>query len=73
MKNIYKEIDSLYKLPVPLNVRNITTDGTTINADKDKKDKNELWLKKVKEDIFIDESVKVLNRMITQNNVAKSN
>ncbi len=73
LKDVVKEIESLYKLPKPMDIRNPTSDTAAINSDKDKIDKNKQWLKFRADDIYIDESVKVLNKMITQNNTAKTN
>ena len=53
--------------------KNLSSDTLAINADKDKIDKNKQWLKVRSDDIYIDQSVKVLNKIITQNNLAKSN
>ena len=71
LKDIYKQIETLYKLPKPMNMNTPASDTTAINSDKDKMDKNKQWLKVRADDIYIDESVKVLNKMITQNNMAK--
>ena len=56
-----------------MNFNNPAADTASINSDKDKIDKNKQWLKVRSDDIYIDESVKVLNKMITQNNMAKTN
>ena len=73
LNDVYKQIETLYKLPKPMAINNLTSDTTSINTDKDKIDKNKQWLKVRSDDIYIDESVKVLNKIITQNNVAKTN
>ncbi len=73
LKRIYKEIEDLYKLAQPMAVRNLSSDTATINAVEDKVEKNKVWLKRLKEDIYIDESVKVVNRMIVRENLAKAN
>jgi carboxyl-terminal processing protease len=70
LKMAYKELDSLYKLPVDMNVVNITADTSGFNADKDRVDRNKQFLKRLKGDIYIDETVKVMNNMINQSNVA---
>jgi hypothetical protein len=44
-----------------------------INAAKEKIDKNTAWLKRISSDIYIDETVKVMNSMITQSATAKTN
>lgn len=66
-----KEIDELYKLNTPLTVNNLAADLNSINSEKDKIEKNRIWLKRLGEDIFIDKSLKVLNKMIVQDNLAR--
>ena len=70
-KDIYKSIEEAYKLPSALNVRNLYSDTSNINLALDKVEKNKVWLKRVQEDIFIDEGVKVLDKMILHQNFAK--
>ncbi|MEO6489815.1 MAG: carboxy terminal-processing peptidase [Ferruginibacter sp.] len=73
LKDVVKHIETLYKLPAPMDMKTLQADTEMISSDKDKMDKNKQWLKVRSDDIYIDESVKVLNKMITQNNLAKSN
>lgn len=68
-----KELDNLYKLNKDLTVKNIVADTVAINSTKEKIDKNTQWLKRVSADIYIDETVKVMNSMITQTATAKNN
>lgn len=68
-----KELDDLYKLNKQLTVKNIQADMSAINAAKEKIDKNTAWLKRISGDIYIDETVKVMNNMITQSTTAKVN
>lgn len=68
-----KELDELYKLNKEMSVKNIAADTLSINAAKEKIEKNNQWLKRVSNDIYIDETVKVLNTMINQSATAKSN
>jgi len=56
-----------------MNVKNIQADMAAINAAKEKIDKNTAWLKRVSGDIYIDETVKVMNSMILQSATAKTN
>jgi carboxyl-terminal processing protease len=73
LKAKQKELEDLYKLSKELNVKNIQADMDKINAAKEKIDKNKAWLKRVSGDIYIDETVKVMNSMITQSATAKVN
>ena len=68
-----KELDELYKLNKDLSVKNNAADLVVINAAKDKIEKNKAWLKRVSGDIYIDETVKVMNNMIMQSATAKTN
>lgn len=68
-----KELENLFKLNKELSVKNIEVDKAAINATKEKTEKNTAWLKRVSGDIYIDETVKVMNSMITQSATAKTN
>ncbi len=56
-----------------MDVINMDADTLTINAAKDKVDRNKQFIKRIGDDIYIDESVKILNKVIEQGNVAKRN
>jgi len=71
VKSLIREFDELYKLQKGMNIVNIPADTADINSAPDKVDKNKQWLKNRSTDIFIDETVKVLNRMIVSQNTAK--
>ncbi len=73
LKATYKELDDLSKLKKEMNIKNIAADTVTINAAKEKVEKNKQWLKRISKDIYIDETVKVMNNMINQSTTAKSN
>jgi carboxyl-terminal processing protease len=73
LKGMYKSLDSLYKLPVDLKVNASAADAARLAGDKDKADKNKQFINRIKSDIYIDETVKVMNNMIRQNNVAINN
>ena len=68
-----KDMDGLSKLSKTMNVKNIAADTMTINSAKEKIKTNSDWLKRVSNDIYIDETVKVMNTMISQNATAKNN
>lgn len=71
LKKVYENLDSLCKLPTPMNVRNLQEDVAVIEAAEDRKEKNKIWIDRIKQDIYIDQTLKVLNKMITQANTAK--
>lgn len=73
LRDVYKQVEELYKLPKPLDVKNIAADTVAINKTKEKIDRNKDFVKKIGTDIYVDETVKVLNKMIVQTNIAKNN
>lgn len=73
LKEVFKDLDTLYKLETPMMVKNLEVDVKEIESAEDKKEKNDIWLKRLKADIFIDQSVKVVDKMIEQKNTVKRN
>ncbi|MEO7561865.1 MAG: carboxy terminal-processing peptidase, partial [Ferruginibacter sp.] len=73
LKDVYKQLEGLYKLSKQLDVKNLSSDSLTLDAAKEKVDRNKQFIKRIGDDIYIDESVKVLNKVIDQGNVAKRN
>jgi carboxyl-terminal processing protease len=73
VKNTYKQLEDLNKLPKELNVKNTAADTVAINSAKDRIEKNKAWLKRISNDIYIDETMKVINTMIMQKATAKNN
>ena len=68
-----KDLDTLSKLSKNLAVKNIAADTLSINSAKEKVEKNTQWIKRLSNDIYIDETVKVLDNMIIQSATAKNN
>ena len=68
-----KELDTLSKLVKNLEVKNPVADTMAINSAKDKTEKNTLWIKRISSDIYIDQTIKVLNNMILQKTTVKNN
>ena len=71
LKDVIKQIEEAYKLPKAMDIKNLSADAEGIAASKEKTERNKQWLKSRSEDIYIDESVKILTKMITQANLAK--
>lgn len=65
MKGYYKLLDSVYKQTTALNVKNTEVDANKF-SDEDKAAKNKQWLKRLSDDIYITETIKVMNNMIGQ-------
>ncbi|MBK7885602.1 MAG: carboxy terminal-processing peptidase [Chitinophagaceae bacterium] len=72
-KNTFKQLDDLSKAQKELDVKNPLSDMASINASKEKSEKNKLFIKKISSDIYIDETVRIMNNMIRQSNLAKAN
>lgn len=70
LKARYKQLEELMKLQQKLTVKNIEADNAKLTADKEKAEKNKRFLNTLKDDIYVDEAVKVTNKMISQSNVA---
>jgi len=51
----------------------MAVDKAVSDTSKDKVERNKQWLKIRSEDVFIDKTVQILNSMIVQSNVVKSN
>jgi len=64
-----KQIDSLNKMPTELNVEALSDDLKRLDLDQGKSDRFKQWIKNLRSDIYLDESVKVLDDMIVQNNL----
>ena len=67
-----KQLEDLTKLPVDLPVKNIATDSIELSTDKDKTAKNKQFLKRISDDIYIDETMKVVDKMIGEAQLAQS-
>ena len=70
LKASYKQLDELLKLNKQLNVQNLEADQAKLTADKEKTEKNKRFLGSLKDDLYVDEAVKVTHKMINQANIA---
>lgn len=69
IKNRVKQIDSLSKMPSEVEVEAIGEDLKKLSYDEGKSERFKQWIKNLRTDIYLDESVKVINDMIVQNNL----
>lgn len=72
MRATAKQLDSLTKLKNELKVTNASQDVAILQTDKDKAERNKQWLKRVSSDIYIGETIKVMDNMIRQEALAKA-
>ena len=64
-----KSIDSLNKLKTELNVEALADDLKRVEYDAGKSERFKNWIKNLRNDIYLDEAVKVVNDMIIQDNL----
>jgi carboxyl-terminal processing protease len=73
LKDTYHDLDSLLKPVKKLDVTNLAIDLPVYTVDKEKADKNKDFLDRLKDDLYVDETIKVMNNMIGQGTMVKSN
>lgn len=73
VRNAVKQIDALTKLPTPLPIAFLKQDESKyVSVDKDKTERYKQWLTDKSKDVYVDQAVKVINDMVTQQNLAKA-
>ncbi len=72
MRATYSQNQSLMKLDNEMNVSAIPGDTDKWANDKSKQDRFEQWLKNLRTDIYLDQAVKVVGDVISQQNTAKA-
>jgi carboxyl-terminal processing protease len=72
-RSVNKEMEAAYKLTKTMDVKNIIADTLEVNKTKEKAARNKQFVKRIAEDIYVDESVKILNKMILNGQLAKKN
>lgn len=73
IRDAVKKIESLTKLQNPLPVSFMKQDESKyVSVDKDKTERYKQWLTNVSKDIYVDQAVKVVKDIVTQQNVAKT-
>jgi carboxyl-terminal processing protease len=73
IKNRVKQIDSLNKTSAELEVEALNDDLKKLQYDEGKSERFKQWIKNLRSDIYLDESVKVINDMIVQDNLVYNN
>ena len=67
-----KRIEKLVKLDKDMQVSFLKQDEQRyVSADKDKNERYKAWLNNLSKDRYVDQAVKVINDMVTQQNIAK--
>jgi carboxyl-terminal processing protease len=73
IRDIIKQIDSASKLEKAIPVELLAQDLAKYEGDTAKQERQQQWLKSLKADIYLNESVNVVNDMISQASMAKLN
>ena len=68
----FAQVESLVKLKEDLNVSALTGEENKFETDKNKQERFNAWLKTLRKDIYLDQAVKVVADMISQQNLVKS-
>lgn len=68
-----KQIDSVSKLKVPMNIYSLPQDTVKYTEDKDKSDRYKQWVESRKTDIYLNETVNVMDDMISLKSVVYKN
>lgn len=71
IRTTIKQMESLLKLKDSLNVSALPQEVTKYDNDKNKKDRFVQWIKGLQEDVYLDQAIKVMNDMISQQNIVK--
>jgi carboxyl-terminal processing protease len=69
-KALYKQLEDLSKIAKELNVTNASVDAANATATKEKAERNKQWLKRLGGDIYLDETIKIMNNLIQQSTTA---
>lgn len=72
IRDIVKDIDKLTKTEKDNPIELLPEDIAKFSADEGKQDRQKQWLKNLKSDVYLNETVGVMNNIISQNAIAKS-
>jgi carboxyl-terminal processing protease len=73
IRSTVKQLETLLKLNGELDVTALPKETARWENDKNKQERFNQWLKNLQKDIYLDQAVKVMNDMIGQQNLAKTN
>ncbi|MFT3948293.1 MAG: carboxy terminal-processing peptidase [Agriterribacter sp.] len=72
IKNLAKQMETLTKTEKENPVELLPADVDRFSADTTKQERQNVWLKGLKTDIYLNETVNIMNSIISQNAIAKS-
>lgn len=73
VKEISTQVRNLTQLKDDLSVSNLSNDLEAINSDSLKKDRNDFWVKYLKKDVYLGETLNIMNDVIQQKGMALKN
>lgn len=73
VREISTKVRNLTQLKDDLSVANLSSDLEVINSDSLKKDRNDFWVKYLKKDVYLGETINVMNDVIQQKGMALKN
>lgn len=74
IRDAVKSIEGLTKLKTPMAVDFMKQDESRyVSQDKDKNERYKNWISNVSKDVYVDQAVKVIKDIVTQQNLAKVN
>lgn len=73
VREISTKVRNLTQLKDDLSVANLSSDLEVINSDSLKKDRNDFWVKYLKKDVYLGETLNVMNDVIQQKGMALKN
>lgn len=73
VKEISTKVRNLTQLKDDLSVANLSSDLEVINSDSLKKDRNDFWVKYLKKDVYLGETLNIMSDVIQQKGMALKN
>lgn len=73
VREISTKVRNLTQLKEDLSVANLSSDLEAINSDSLKKDRNDFWVKYLKKDVYLGETLNIMNDVIQQKGMALKN
>ncbi len=73
IRDLSTKVRNLTQLKDDLSVANLSSDLEAINSDSLKKDRNDFWVKYLKKDVYLGETLNIMNDVIQQKGMALKN
>lgn len=70
IRDVSKQVSELVKLKSEISIANLKIDLPIINSDSLKKDRNKFWIDYMKKDVYLNETINIVNDMIESKGMA---